>query len=52
MQGTLTTAYSTTIFFKDIDTLAELDKSGLPIGKSTYLLRVDFYKNKAVRMKP
>lgn len=34
-QGTLTTSFSTTSFFKDINTLAELDKSGLIVGTTS-----------------
>lgn len=34
-QGSLTTAFSTTAYYKDIDTLAALDASGLPIGTTS-----------------
>lgn len=34
-QGSLTTSYSTVSYFKDIDTLKELDESGLHIGTSS-----------------
>lgn len=34
-QGSLTTSFSTTSFYKDIDTLHELDASELPIGTSS-----------------
>lgn len=38
-QGSLTTSYSTTSYFKDIETLDELDASGLPVGTSSGSLR-------------
>lgn len=38
-KGSLTTSYSTTTYYKDIDTLEELDKSGLPIGTTSASLK-------------
>uniref|UniRef100_A0A182J6R5 Ionotropic glutamate receptor C-terminal domain-containing protein n=1 Tax=Anopheles atroparvus TaxID=41427 RepID=A0A182J6R5_ANOAO len=43
-QGTLTTAFSTTSFYKDINTLAMLDRAGLPIGTSSRSL-LDIFGN-------
>lgn len=34
-QGSLTTSFSTISHYKDIDTLEELDNSGLPIGTTS-----------------
>lgn len=35
LQGTLTRSYSTVTYYKDINTLQELDASGLPIGTTS-----------------
>lgn len=39
MKGSLTRSFSTVSYYKDIETLADLDKSGLPIGTSSGSLR-------------
>uniref|UniRef100_A0A182Q1E7 Ionotropic glutamate receptor C-terminal domain-containing protein n=1 Tax=Anopheles farauti TaxID=69004 RepID=A0A182Q1E7_9DIPT len=46
-QGTLTTAFSTKSYYKDINTLSALDKSGLPIGTSSRSL-LDIFGNDAL----
>uniref|UniRef100_A0A182NSF8 Ionotropic glutamate receptor C-terminal domain-containing protein n=1 Tax=Anopheles dirus TaxID=7168 RepID=A0A182NSF8_9DIPT len=43
-QGTLTTAFSTKSYYKDLNTLAALDLSGLPIGTSSRSL-LDIFGN-------
>lgn len=35
VQGTLTTSYSTTTYYKDINSLQDLDDSGLPLGTTS-----------------
>lgn len=44
-QGSLTTSYSRAVFEKEIDTLAELDRSGLPIIASADTVRTLFSHN-------
>lgn len=39
MKGSLTRSFSTVSYFKDIDTLADLDRSGLLIGTSSGSLK-------------
>lgn len=39
LQGSLTTSFSTTVYEKEIDTLEQLDESGLPIVSSANTIK-------------
>lgn len=39
LQGSLTTSFSTDTYYKDVNTLSELDESGLRIGTSSGSLK-------------